>query len=161
MDTKSTADRSKNMAAVRSKDTRPEVFVRSTLHHLGFRFRLHRKDLPGKPDIVLPKHKIIIFVDGCFWHSHKGCKKSRLPTSNVEFWRSKISRNVSRDQEVNFQLMDNGWRVLRVWECALKNTSAQEAFPTLLKYWIDSSQPYGEIPEVKDAQDKEEPGSAR
>ena len=160
MDAKSTTDRSKNMAAVHSKDTRPEIFVRSTLHRLGFRFRIHRKDLSGKPDIVLPKHRIIIFVDGCFWHSHHGCKKSKLPTSNVEFWRSKISKNISRDQEVNFQLLHDGWRVLRVWECALKSTSAREAFPTLLKNWINSSQSYGEIPEAQSSQAKEEAESA-
>ena len=87
-------------------------------------------------------------------------KKSKLPTSNVEFWRSKISKNISRDKEVNFQLLHDGWRVLRVWECALKSTSAREVFPTLLKNWINSSQSYGEIPEAQSSQAKEEAESA-
>jgi len=101
--------------------------VRSILHCLGFRFRLHRKDLPGTPDIVLPKYGTVIFVHGCFWHRHPGCKKASMPQTNKEFWERKLARNVERDAEVSEKLTRIGWRVLVVWECELKNPEALAA----------------------------------
>ena len=112
--------RSAIMAKVRNKDTKPEILVRKWLHAHGLRFRLHRKDLPGKPDIVLPRFKTAILVHGCFWHQHPGCSKASLPTSNREFWVDKLSRNVERDGEKKKQLVELGWKVIEIWECELK-----------------------------------------
>ena len=109
--------RSLLMSRVRSKDTKPELSLRSLLHRSGFRFRLHKKNLPGKPDIVLPKYDAAIFVDGCFWHQHPGCPKARLPKTNLTFWKEKLRSNVSRDRLTNIRLRQSGWRVIRVWEC--------------------------------------------
>ena len=91
--------RSWNMGRISSKNTKPEIIVRSALHKAGFRFRLHRKDLPGKPDIILPKYKTVIFVHGCFWHAHKGCKRSNLPKSNLQYWTNKLEKNIQRDKK--------------------------------------------------------------
>ena len=113
------AKRSEIMAKVRTKNTKPEVRLRSYLHRLGFRFRLHRKDLPGKPDIVLPKYSTVVFVHGCFWHGHD-CRKGRLPTTNVEFWETKISKNQARDAQAVGKLKKLGWNVWTVWECRLQ-----------------------------------------
>jgi len=116
--------RSLLMARVRSRDTKPELILRSELHRNGFRFRLHCKNLPGKPDIVLPKYSAVIFVDGCFWHQHPGCPKSKLPQTNFEFWQKKLDANVSRDRSTDIRLSSLGWEVIRVWECAImKNPS--------------------------------------
>ena len=111
--------RSRMMAGIRGKDTKPELAIRSALHSLGFRFRLHRKDLPGRPDLVFPKHKAVIFVHGCFWHGH-GCHLFKWPGTRSEFWREKISSNVRRDHWHFSALTDSGWRVATIWECALK-----------------------------------------
>lgn len=116
--------RSWNMSRIRSKDTAPERAVRSLLHQLGFRFRLHRKDLPGHPDIVLPRYRSVVMVHGCFWHRHPGCKFAYEPKSRVDFWERKFKRNVERDREVREQLENLGWRVLVVWECELRNIDA-------------------------------------
>lgn len=105
------------MRTVRQAHTGPEVAVRKLLHALGLRFRLQRRDLPGTPDIVLPKHKTVIFVHGCFWHRHTGCSRATTPKTRVEFWREKFNRNVIRDQEKERALVGIGWRVLTVWEC--------------------------------------------
>lgn len=105
------------MSRIRGKDTRPELRVRSALHRLGYRFRLNRRDLPGKPDIVLPRHQTVIFVHGCFWHRHPGCRFAYTPKSRVEFWQTKFQRNVERHREVEEELQTLGWRVLVVWEC--------------------------------------------
>ena len=112
--------RSRNMAAIKSKNTKPEIAVRKNLHALGYRFRLHRKDLPGKPDIVLPKYKTVIFVNGCFWHQHKGCNYSRLPKTNIDFWKRKLEGNTQRDKLKQSKLKDMGWKVINIWECQTK-----------------------------------------
>ena len=111
--------RSAVMSRVKSKNTKPEVRVRSALHRMGYRFRLHRKDLPGNPDIVLPKHRTIVFVHGCFWHQHPGCRKATVPQNNREYWEKKLGRNVERDARARQALAKQGWRVLTLWECEL------------------------------------------
>ena len=126
--------RSELMSKVRSSDTKPELIVRRKLHSLGFRFRLHSKSLPGKPDIVLPKYRSIVFVHGCFWHHHTNCGKSKLPTSNAEFWRTKIYQNVTRDSLKTEELKKLGWCVLVIWECETKNGS----FETKLRAFLDT-----------------------
>lgn len=108
-----------NMTQIRGKNTKPEIIVRKALHAMGFRFRLHRGDLPGRPDIVLPKWRTIIFVHGCFWHGHD-CRLFRWPATQVEFWQTKITANRNRDQVTTVRLTANGWRVVTVWECAIK-----------------------------------------
>ena len=123
-DTVSREKRSAIMAAVRSRDTTPEKFVRSLLHRLGYRFRLHRKDLPGCPDIVLPRHRAVVFVHGCFWHAHRCKAGDRLPATNTEFWRNKRNQNVIRDTTAIGRLRKFGWRVLIVWECETKDAVA-------------------------------------
>ena len=108
------------MSRIPGKNTSPEVLVRSILHRRGYRFRLHRKDLPGTPDIVLPMYATVIFVNGCFWHRHRGCKFAYSPKSNSEFWRKKFRGNVARDRRVKRELQEMGWKVLYVWECELR-----------------------------------------
>ena len=111
--------RSRCMAAIKGKDTKPEMIVRKYLFSRGLRFRVQVRKLPGNPDIVLPKYKTVIFVNGCFWHGHEGCRYFRLPKSNVEFWEEKIERNVARDFRNEAELKALGWRVVRVWECEI------------------------------------------
>lgn len=118
------AKRSEIMSKIGGKDTVPELRVRRLLHALGYRFRLHRSDLPGKPDIVLPRHRKITFVHGCFWHGHRGCPRAKLPSTNTAFWRSKIGGNVYRDQRTRRKLAALGWEVLIVWQCELANLHA-------------------------------------
>lgn len=124
MDVLSTNQRSRNMAAIKGRNTKPEILVRRMLHAHGFRFRLHRKDLPGRPDIVLPRYKTVVFVNGCFWHQHVGCKFATKPSSRAEFWEAKLTRNVSRDFENAAKLAELGWRVIVVWECELRDANA-------------------------------------
>lgn len=114
------------MAAVKGKDTKPEMLVRRYLHGLGYRYGLHNRKLPGSPDLVLRRLKTVIFIHGCFWHGHVGCKYYRLPKSNIDFWQTKIDRNRKRDAEVEAKLNSMGWRVLTVWECDLKNKERRE-----------------------------------
>ena len=121
MDIISEEKRSWNMSRIRGKDTKPELVVRSILHKMGYRFRLHRKDLLGKPDIVLPKYKTVIFVHGCFWHRHKGCKYAYTPKSRIKFWKNKFAETVKRDKQHLKQLKENGWEVFIVWECETKD----------------------------------------
>lgn len=124
MDSLSPERRSWNMSRIRAKDTRPERLVRSLLHNLGYRFRLNRKDVPGRPDIVLPKYRTAIYVHGCFWHRHKGCTLAYTPKSNLEFWSKKFSRNEERDAEVAAALKETGWKQIVVWECETRNEVA-------------------------------------
>jgi DNA mismatch endonuclease (patch repair protein) len=121
MDTVSASVRSKIMQQVKSKNTKPELAVRSLLHRMGFRFRLHDPKLPGRPDIVLKRHKTVIFVHGCFWHRHKGCKRMTMPASNQDYWKRKFDRNLARDRVDKRKLRRLGWRVIVVWECETKN----------------------------------------
>ena len=124
-DVVSSLKRSQMMAGIRGKDTRPELVVRQELFRRGFRYRLHKKGLPGKPDLVLPKYNSVIFVNGCFWHGHE-CHLFKWPKSNKDFWEEKISGNRVRDQR-NIQLLQSaGWRVLTVWECSFKGKSVQD-----------------------------------
>ena len=116
----SPAERSRVMSRIRGRDTKPELQIRSMLHRLGYRFRLHRRDLPGSPDIVLPKHRTVIFVHGCFWHRHPGCRYSTTPATRARFWRLKFERNVERDGESTRSLRRAGWRVITIWECEVR-----------------------------------------
>lgn len=121
--------RSRIMRAVGQKDTGPEMAVRRTLHALGYRFRVQRRDLPGSPDIVLPKHRLAVFVHGCFWHRHPGCRKATTPKTRAEFWAEKFERNVERDSQSEAALRAMGWHVLTIWEC---EAEAPEALLTKL-----------------------------
>lgn len=118
--------RHRNMAAIHSASTKPELHLRHALWRLGFRYRVNVKDLPGSPDIVLPKYRTVIFVHGCFWHGHKGCKFYTVPKTNTEFWTAKVARNQERDQEVWRQLEAKGWYVIIVWECQLKKAVLED-----------------------------------
>ena len=111
--------RSYNMSRIRGKDTKPELLMRSLLHRAGFRFRVNYKKLPGKPDLVLPIHKTVIFVHGCFWHRHEGCRYSTTPSTRREFWEKKFAGTVRRDKDVQVILVEMGWKVVIVWECQL------------------------------------------
>jgi DNA mismatch endonuclease (patch repair protein) len=110
-------DRSANMRAIRSKGMRPELAVRHLVHRMGYRYRLHKKDLPGKPDLVFAPRRKIIFLHGCFWHAHKNCKVAHVPKSNPEYWRPKLERNQARDEKNIESLAANGWKSLVIWEC--------------------------------------------
>ena len=112
--------RSWNMSRIRGRNTGPELRLRSLLHRVGFRFRLHAKQLPGSPDIVLPKHRTAVFVHGCFWHRHSGCRNATVPSTRRDFWQEKFDSNVSRDERNKAALEAAGWTVLTVWECELK-----------------------------------------
>ena len=114
-------ERSRNMSAIKSKNTKPEIVVRKLLHSMGYRFRLHRKDLPGSPDIVLPKYKTVIFVHGCFWHRHENCKYSSTPKTRKKFWESKFEVNVKRDLEIQEKIKNIEWRSIVIWECETKD----------------------------------------
>jgi|ERR1041384_8821713 DNA mismatch endonuclease (patch repair protein) len=117
-------ERSRIMSRVKGKNTQPEKIVRTLLHSLGYRFRLHRKDLPGNPDIVLPRHKRVIFVHGCFWHGHEGCPRAARPTTNVDFWNRKIDGNIKRDKKVRKELRSLDWEILIIWQCQTRSTDA-------------------------------------
>ncbi len=119
-------ERSRCMAAIKGRDTKPEILVRKYLHGRGLRYRVNNRKLPGSPDIVLKKYKTVVFIDGCFWHGHKGCKYYRLPQSNTEFWRKKITGNAARDYVNNIELQLAGWKVIRIWECQVKTKELRE-----------------------------------
>lgn len=115
------------MRAIRKKNTKPELVVRRRLHALGFRFRLHRRDLPGTPDIVLPRHRVVIQVHGCFWHQHPGCRHATTPRTRQDYWLPKLERNVARDHTSTEALQALGWRVMTLWECELRDERQLEA----------------------------------
>ena len=122
-----------NMSHIRSKNTKPEILVRKWLWQHGIRYRLNVKDIPGRPDIVLRKHRTVIFINGCFWHGHDGCSKFRMPKSNVEFWENKIRTNKARDEKNHRILRDTGWNVIVIWECQLKPTVIEETMSEVVK----------------------------
>ena len=140
------AVRSRMMSGIRSKDTRNEMGIRRALHAAGFRYRLHRRDLPGTPDITLPRHKAVIFVHGCFWHGHD-CHLFKWPATRTEFWATKIGGNQKRDQQARSVLLQLGWRRLVIWECALRGKHRLD-FDNLIvdvKAWINSDLVEGEF----------------
>ena len=122
MDVFSREKRKQIMSRISGKNTKPELVVRSLLHNMGYRFRLHRKDLPGKPDIALPKYKKVILVNGCFWHGHIDCPRAKRPATNKKFWREKLDKNMKRDEQSVNNLKELGWDVLVVWTCEVNNT---------------------------------------
>jgi len=127
--------RSEIMSHIGQKNTKPEIIVRKTLHKMGYRFRLHRKDLPGTPDIVLPKYRKVIFVHGCFWHGHEGCPRSALPTANREFWTLKIEKNKERDRIALERLSALAWGYLVIWQCQIRDIETLQRY---LKAYLDS-----------------------
>ncbi|SDT30397.1 T/G mismatch-specific endonuclease [Pseudomonas cedrina] len=127
MDVVDRVTRSRMMSGIKGKHTKPELTVRKFLHAQGYRFRLHRADLPGKPDIVLPRYRTCIFVQGCFWHQHPGCKYAHTPKSNQDFWLPKLAKNVERDQISERKLKEMGWQVVIIWECDTKNREILQA----------------------------------
>jgi DNA mismatch endonuclease (patch repair protein) len=144
MDTVDRKTRSKIMASVRQKDTAPEMLLRKRLHHLGFRYRLHDKKLPGSPDLVLKKYQAVIFVHGCFWHRH-GCKLSTSPSTRKEFWKDKFKKNIDRDKNNIEKLLQSGWRILIIWQCAIKIKTIGEVSKIVGK-WLNSNKKYRELP---------------
>lgn len=146
--------RHKCMVAVKGKDTKPEMIVRRYLHGLGFRYGLHNKKLPGTPDLVLRRHKTVIFVNGCFWHGHENCKYSHIPKSNIEFWQMKICRNRARDLRNVEALRKLGWHVIIIWECQLKTEELRkqtfaELYARLNGEYIIHSQSFAEAAEAE------------
>jgi DNA mismatch endonuclease (patch repair protein) len=144
-DVVSPAARSRMMSGIKGKDTKPEVLVRKALFAAGYRFRIHRKDLPGSPDVVLPGRKVAIFAHGCFWHRHADCKNAKLPSTRPEFWKAKLEGNAARDRRTVDALTAEGWRVLVVWECATRNPATLDTLPEILSVWIEGSERVGEI----------------
>lgn len=139
--------RSRVMAAVRSANTKPEILLRSLIHRMGLRYRLHPKDLPGRPDLVFPRYHAVIFVHGCYWHRH-GCYKSTMPDTRTAFWNAKFSANLARDQRQIQALLEKQWRVMIVWECALvgKEALGGEKIGKMVRAWLTGSDERGEIP---------------
>ena len=128
--------RSRMMAGIKGKDTKPELVLRRALHARGFRYRLHSKHIPGRPDLVFPKQRAIVFVHGCFWHRHEGCRYTTIPSSRTEFWQAKFDANVVRDAAIRGQLIEAEWRVGTVWECALRKTNQLAETVELLTAWL-------------------------
>lgn len=145
-DLMSSEARSELMSRIRSKNTKPEMIVRRALHARGFRYRLHSQALIGRPDIVLPKYHAVIFVHGCFWHRHRDCSLAYTPNSRQNFWENKFDKNVARDRQVRDALEKMGWRVLLVWECAVRapRTKVEENLEAMLG-WLVSGKKYGEV----------------
>jgi len=144
-DVVSPAVRSRMMSGIKGKDTKPEILVRKALFAAGYRFRLHRKDLPGSPDVVLPGRKVAIFTHGCFWHMHAGCNSAKLPATRAEFWKQKLQGNVERDARAVAALRSQGWRVLTVWECGTRDADIVAGLSSLLSEWIEGGEALGEI----------------
>lgn len=137
--------RSRMMSGIKGKNSRPEMLVRKALFAMGHRFRLHRRDLPGTPDIVMPGRRIAIFVHGCFWHAHQGCKYAKVPSTRTEFWAAKLQGNVNRDQRDVNQLVELDWRVLTVWECSTRDAEVAAGLSSALWQWIESDARLGVI----------------
>ena len=137
--------RSRMMAGIRGKDTKPELALRRALHARGFRFRLHSGKVPGRPDLVLPKHRAVVFVHGCFWHRHEGCRYATIPATRPEFWQAKFDANAARDSAVRTSLLQDGWRVATVWECALRKPERVNSAITVLEEWLLGTEGHIEI----------------
>jgi len=136
MDVVDSATRSRMMSGIRSKNTKPEVSLRHAMHQRGFRYRLHSAKLAGRPDLIFPKHRAVVFVHGCFWHRHEGCRLAAKPSTRPEFWARKFSDNVIRDKNVKHRLEGDGWRVAVVWECVLKRREQIELAANALAGWL-------------------------
>ena len=137
--------RSRMMSGIKGKNTQPEILVRRLLFASGYRFRLHRRDLPGTPDIVMPGRKIAIFVHGCFWHNHQGCRYAKMPATRPDFWKAKLKGNVERDRHTVEKLIAQGWRVLCVWECSTRDANASTKLRDVLQQWIEGVEIVGEV----------------
>lgn len=144
MDNVDKKTRSKIMASVGQRDTGPEMLLRKELHRHGFRYRLHDKNLPGSPDLVLKQYHAVIFVHGCFWHRH-GCKLSTSPSIRKQFWQNKFKQNIKRDKRNNEKLLRLGWRVLIIWQCAIKEPSI-DSISKMVAKWLNSNKKYRELP---------------
>lgn len=136
MDVVDSKTRSRIMAGIRGKNTRPELVLRKALHRRGFRYRLHAKYIPGRPDLALRKYNAVVFVHGCFWHRHEGCRFATIPATRTEYWIPKFERNVARDEEVHSRLLEIGWRVATVWECALRKAEHVDVAARMLARWL-------------------------
>ena len=134
-----TPARRKNMQAVKSRNTKPELKLRTMLHAAGYRYRLHTKELPGKPDIVFPARKCVLFVHGCFWHLHSDCRKATIPATRTEFWMNKLQANKERDKRNVEALEKSGWRVMTIWECDIREF--KNKIPDNIKYFLDLKTP--------------------
>lgn len=141
--------RSRMMSGIKGKDTKPEIALRKALHARGFRYRLHSKKVFGRPDLVLLKHYAVVFVHGCFWHRHEACRYATTPSTRYEFWKAKFERNLARDDTVRGALLEAGWRVATVWECALRKPEQVTATTELLSTWLLSGTATLEIGERK------------
>lgn len=148
MDVVDKKTRSRMMANIKGKNTKPEITIRSLLHRQSFRFRLHDKSLPGKPDLVLRKYKAVIFIHGCYWHRHENCKLASTPKQNIEFWLKKFDANLRRDGEVYYQLKLLGWRTAVIWECAIRDKKSLSDDIQTLSLWLKSDCEYLEIPDT-------------
>ena len=137
--------RSVMMANIKGKNTKPEMMVRKALFAQGYRFRLHRKDLPGSPDVVLPGRNLVIFVNGCFWHSHSACRLAKMPATRPEFWQAKLERNKNRDLKSITALAELGWRVLVVWECFIRDQTDLRGLGSAMAGWIEGGQILGDL----------------
>lgn len=137
MDIKSSEERSRNMARIRSEDTKPEMFIRKKLFAAGYRYRIHKKGLPGKPDLFLKKYNTAIFIHGCFWHRHKNCKLAYTPKSNTEFWQKKFSANTERDRRQTEELQNMNIRVLIIWECTIRKMMTNSEYSAEVMRQID------------------------
>lgn len=146
--------RSRMMTGIRGKDTKPELALRRALHARGFRFRLHSGKVHGRPDLVLPKHRAVVFVHGCFWHRHKGCRYATVPATRPDFWRAKFEANAARDNAVRTRLPEDGWRVATVWECALRKPEQVEASTEALSIWLRTEECQIEIGSAETATDR-------
>ena len=140
-DTMSPAERSRRMALIRSKDTIPEIVVRRLVHALGYRFRVHRKDLPGRPDLVFPARRKVIFVHGCFWHQHPGCRVAHVPATRPDYWRAKFAATAERDERTMASIAALGWEALIIWECSLRD---REALSDTLRTFLGPTGPLTE-----------------
>ena len=140
--------RSRMMAGIKGKNTKPELALRRALHASGFRYRLHSRKVHGRPDLVLPKHCAVILVHGCFWHRHAGCRYATTPSTRAEFWQAKCEANLARDSAVRAALLETGWRVAMIWECALRKPEQVDLAADLMAEWLRGNAPEFEIGET-------------